>query len=43
MTLDLDGYRTMGADIETVRGKLELPTSATPTDVIAAALRKLAT
>ncbi|HEX3241130.1 MAG TPA: hypothetical protein VHR18_13470 [Solirubrobacterales bacterium] len=43
MTLDPDGYRTMGADLETVRGKLDLPPSSTPTDVIAAALRELAT
>jgi len=35
----IEDYRAMGADIAVVRAKLGLPSWATPTEVIAAALR----
>ena len=42
LTLDLDGYRSMGADIAKARTKFGLPSWSTPTEVIAEALRQQA-
>lgn len=39
----LDEYRSMGDDLAEARSKLNLPAWSTPTEVIAAALDKLAT
>jgi hypothetical protein len=34
-----EDYKAMGAQLDAVRAKLDLPTWSTPTEVIAAALR----
>lgn len=35
----IEDYRAMGEDLDAIRSKLGLPSWATPTEVIAAALR----